>query len=193
MFSCHTRFEIGPLALLPTISYKSDIPSKSLFEIIKPLFNYDISSKFCRNFQDNPTVRWDIELLVSKLDNIFTKTDVNTVVCFSGYGVSGHVNHIDAHKAVFSLREYNLMFLKDVCVVRKYLSIIDVTCTWIFNKLFNKGGLIFISNIQEIYLAYTAMKCHQSQFVWFRRLYFLFSRYIIVNDLEFVKAKKSFP
>ena len=166
--------------------------SNLLFKITNPFVNHAISFQPCRNFQDNPTVRWDVELLASRLKHIFTKTDVNTVVCFSEHGVSGHVNHIDAHKAVFSLREYNLMFLKDVCLVRKYSSIIDVTCTWIFNKLFNKGEFIFISNIQDIYLSYTAMKCHQSQFVWFRRLYFLFSRYVIVNDLEFVKAEKSF-
>jgi N-acetylglucosaminylphosphatidylinositol deacetylase len=32
------------------------------------------------------------------------------------------------------------------------------------------------------------MKTHKSQMVWFRYLYIWFSRYMIVNDLEIIKA-----
>lgn len=42
----------------------------------------------------------------------------------------------------------------------------------------------FILNWQDMKLVRKAMKQHQSQMVWFRRLYIIFSRYMVINSLR---------
>ena len=39
-------------------------------------------------------------------------------------------------------------------------------------------------NLLGLWQCHSAMRCHASQYVWFRRLYVLFSRYCVVNTLE---------
>ncbi|KAF8633169.1 hypothetical protein AX17_004670 [Amanita inopinata Kibby_2008] len=43
---------------------------------------------------------------------------------------------------------------------------------------------VFVSGFQEYWQAAKAIRAHQSQLVWFRYLYILFSRYMWVNDRE---------
>lgn len=45
-----------------------------------------------------------------------------------------------------------------------------------------RGRTIFVSGINEYLTSLHAMRQHQSQLVWFRWLYVLFSRYMWVNE-----------
>lgn len=50
------------------------------------------------------------------------------------------------------------------------------------------GGCRFITNASDRRLLYKAMTQHKSQFVWFRRLYLVFSRYQLINTLQRMDA-----
>ncbi|KAF9948870.1 hypothetical protein BGZ70_002025 [Mortierella alpina] len=103
--------------------------------------------------------------------------------------------------------------LKSISLLRKYISILDLPFTMLmtealmplFSQLTGFGGaaalvggqnsttnrinlrpleLLFVSSPKAIVQAKGAMEKHESQMVWFRKLYVLFSRYMSVNELR---------
>ena len=69
--------------------------------------------------------------------------------------------------------------LRTTSVGKKYLGVIDAAC------LSNSGDeLTFFSTPEDIEAIWHAMVAHASQFVWFRRLYLWFSRYVYVNTFD---------
>lgn len=71
-------------------------------------------------------------------------------------------------------------------MLRKYISIFDLPLTYLFKNKTNLNHLIFVSSFNSFIQARKAMASHQSQLVWFRHLYILFSRYMIINELQLV-------
>lgn len=102
----------------------------------------------------------------------------------------------------------DLYVLSSVSIFRKYLSILDIfttLLTWTFAAGFaggkaKRGGsdkkqqqprpeaLLFVNQLVgggALGAAWGAMTdAHQSQMVWFRWLWILFSRYMVINDLR---------
>ncbi|PKS13333.1 hypothetical protein jhhlp_000104 [Lomentospora prolificans] len=103
----------------------------------------------------------------------------------------------------------DLYVLTSVSILRKYLSILDIFATlltWTFAAGFSgakKGAkeaqtprpeaLLFVNQLVgggALGAAWGAMtEAHQSQMVWFRWLWILFSRYMVINDLRRETAK----
>jgi N-acetylglucosaminylphosphatidylinositol deacetylase len=46
------------------------------------------------------------------------------------------------------------------------------------------GRLVFTADLSGIAVIHRAMAKHKSQLVWYRKLYMVFSRYILVNTYE---------
>ncbi|KAJ1950229.1 hypothetical protein FBU59_000776, partial [Linderina macrospora] len=67
-----------------------------------------------------------------------------------------------------------------VSVVRKYSSILDTLFSlgtfWAF-----RDSLVFVADLNAYAAGVDAMKLHASQYVWFRKLYVTFSRYMFIN------------
>ncbi|KAF9954949.1 hypothetical protein BGZ72_004143 [Mortierella alpina] len=103
--------------------------------------------------------------------------------------------------------------LKSISLLRKYISIMDLPLTMVMTEALmpllsqwtGVGGaaalvggqnsatnrinlrpleLLFVSSPRAIAQAKGAMEKHESQMVWFRKLYVLFSRYMSVNELR---------
>ncbi|KAG0240776.1 hypothetical protein BGX31_001664 [Mortierella sp. GBA43] len=100
--------------------------------------------------------------------------------------------------------------LKSVSLLRKYISLLDLPFTmlgsdalmplvsrWLghggaaplaggrnANNAFRPLELLFVSSPKAIVQAKGAMEKHESQMVWFRKLYVIFSRYMSVNELR---------
>ncbi|KAF9276369.1 hypothetical protein BGZ68_010065 [Mortierella alpina] len=103
--------------------------------------------------------------------------------------------------------------LKSISLLRKYISIMDLPITMLMTEALmpllsrwtGVGGaaalvggqnsatnrinlrpleLLFVSSPKAIAQAKGAMEKHESQMVWFRKLYVLFSRYMSVNELR---------
>lgn len=161
-------------------------------ELIKSCTSLGIHKKkimFLDNdsFKDHPKNRWDVSELSSVLDSLLLSYDVDTLLTFDSSGVSGHPNHCDTHMASMLVTRCQRLILSDTIIFRKYSSAFGALFTYIFDGLIVQRP-VFISDPTTVYATYSAMKCHASQFVWFRKLYFLFSRYILVNHLNVIPA-----
>ncbi|XP_065656202.1 N-acetylglucosaminyl-phosphatidylinositol de-N-acetylase [Hydra vulgaris] len=130
-----------------------------------------------RKFFDHPTLKWDTVLLSEKLQLLLQTLQINSVLTFGPNGVSGHLNHIDLHAAVCSLNSYQILYLKDVNIFRKYTSCLDIVYTYFSQP---SSNLLFIN--ENMSKTFWSLRKHKSQFVWFRLLYIIFSRYVLVND-----------
>mmetsp|Transcript_8546 Transcript_8546/g.16092 ORF Transcript_8546/g.16092 Transcript_8546/m.16092 type:complete len:141 (-) Transcript_8546:1013-1435(-) len=124
-------------------------------------------------------------------------------------GVSGHVNHRDTFRGVmeFYRRNESRLFKNDDLelwtlhsvsnVFVKYLPLWDVFkilyfwCTrlfqvrhfvsWVSNSSNDPRRCCCFMMLNPI-LVWRAMKAHHSQFVWYRKLFVIFSRYSYAND-----------
>jgi len=136
-------------------------------------------------FKDDPKIIWEQEKLKEVIELTCENFGVDTILSFDTYGVSGHQNHKDVHKSVSALNKFTQFFLCDVNIIRKYCSIVDVLCTTVTHYFSNDSSyLIFINSPLAVLRSYIAMRCHKSQLVWYRKLYFLNCRYILVNHVR---------
>ncbi|KAG0291553.1 N-acetylglucosaminyl-phosphatidylinositol de-N-acetylase [Linnemannia gamsii] len=104
--------------------------------------------------------------------------------------------------------------LKSVSLLRKYIAILDLPVTMLktealmplVSQMFGLGGaaslaggasssvrsramirpqeLLYVSAPAAVYQAKTAMEKHESQMVWFRKIYVVVSRYMSINELR---------
>jgi len=135
------------------------------------------------SLQDDPSVDWDTNLVGKIIADHINLNKIQAVVTFDLYGVSGHANHIALFKAVKTLKDKGplegvaIFVLSSISLLRKYISLLDLPfCVY--------SRYMFLSSPQEIILAQEAMCAHRSQLVWFRKLYILFSRFMVINTLE---------
>ncbi|NXU72647.1 PIGL acetylase, partial [Oreotrochilus melanogaster] len=142
-----------------------------------------------RDLPDDPAVAWDMQLLATLVLKHIEANNINLVITFDAGGVSGHANHISLYTALrysalhaswnASLWGCLVLVLESVNLFRKYLSILDL----LFSCLLPRDAL-FILTEEETEQARRAMQCHHSQLLWFRRLYLLLSRYMVINSLH---------
>ncbi|XP_018427585.1 PREDICTED: N-acetylglucosaminyl-phosphatidylinositol de-N-acetylase [Nanorana parkeri] len=146
-----------------------------------------------RNLPDNPDIQWDKHLLSDLILTHINQKNVDLVITFDEKGVSGHSNHIALYHAVRSLQDSrqlpegcSVMVLESVTIFRKYLSVLDLPISWLLHS-----DILFVSSGPQYRQAKEAMMCHQSQLLWFRHIYLLFSRYMAINSLHFLHDTKT--
>jgi N-acetylglucosaminylphosphatidylinositol deacetylase len=137
--------------------------------------------------KNNSWLKRDVAKQVSSYVNLWS---INKIITFDDYGVSGHENHTDTSRGVVYFYESSkwgnkssnlgntnsLYLLQSTNIFRKYTGIFDV-----MTSLVQDGSQCFCSLTP--WINYAAMQAHFSQFVWYRRLFVLFSRYTYVNNL----------
>ncbi|KAL7748872.1 hypothetical protein RI367_005785 [Sorochytrium milnesiophthora] len=157
------------------------------------------------NLPDNPTVMWDATVVLDKVIAHKKKHNITTIITFDDRGVSGHINHRAIWQALESgkkthetaLKGTTIATLRSTSTVRKYISLFDM----LFTATLDLNGKdqsavastgpkqwLALSTLSDVWQARQAMYCHRSQLVWFRRLYILFSRYMVVNVLDVHRA-----
>lgn len=139
---------------------------------------------------------------------------IDVLVTFDAGGVSAHPNHISLyHGARAFLSDLmkgksayacpvDLYVLNSVSVARKYLSVADVPLTMATTVLRSARGraekehpgrLMFVNQLVgegALAAAWGAMvRAHVSQMAWFRWLWIVFSRYMVMNDLRLEKVR----
>ncbi|NXF71582.1 PIGL acetylase, partial [Sclerurus mexicanus] len=136
-----------------------------------------------RDLPDNPAVEWDTQLLATIVLKHIEAKNINLVVTFDAGGVSGHANHISLYTAVrysvLPMGRCRVLVLESVHLLRKYIAFLDVPISCLL-----PSDELFILTEEETEQAKRAMRCHRSQLLWFRHLYVLFSRYMVVNSLR---------
>ncbi|CAM0144980.1 unnamed protein product [Urochloa decumbens] len=138
--------------------------------------------------QDGFHEKWDHGLLAELTMEHVQLWAINMIVTFDSYGVSGHPNHQDVHHGICKFLHANgqgnieAWELASLNILRKYSGPVDI---WL-------SLLISSSSKQPIYTlvnsspsrSYEAMAAHRSQWVWFRRLFVMFSSYTYINMLQ---------
>lgn len=120
------------------------------------------------------------------------------VLTFDAGGVSGHPNHAALPHAMANLvaagaraggrgSRPRVWLLQTTSLLRKYLGLLDLPLSFLLLLLATaRPGRSMprrmVLNFRP-WVAYWAMLAHASQFVWYRRLFILLSRYTYVNTL----------
>ena len=76
-------------------------------------------------------------------------------------------------------RTCRVFALGTVSLLRKYSSILDVPMSFLLTP-----SAAYVASPKRWLQLRAAMKEHESQYVWFRKLYMFFSRYILINTFE---------
>jgi len=143
--------------------------------------------------KDSASVDWSIDLVTRVVENHVISHSIDTVITFDEGGVSGHTNHVACYKAVKKLfaqpeppPDVRAFLLESVNIFRKYcLVIFDIFVSNHYSEY------VYVVNWAQRSNVVAGMKCHSSQLTWYRYLYLIFSRYIIVNSLQELKVKKA--
>ncbi|XP_021361099.1 N-acetylglucosaminyl-phosphatidylinositol de-N-acetylase-like [Mizuhopecten yessoensis] len=135
-------------------------------------------------YPDDPSVTWDEEAVSDRLRSTIYTIQPNAVITFDSSGISGHINHKAVHSALLSLCEQGIMpqysrvfCLNSVNILRKYVSILDLPLSYVVSRN------IYVSSPLAVLRSWRAMFAHRSQLTWFRILYLVFSRYMLINTL----------
>lgn len=161
-----------------------DQRKKELFKSCKILGISNVTTLDNRSMVDNPEFEWNEHLVSEVLLQFVRAQSVNIIITFDGYGVSGHKNHISIYKAMKRLVDHrslshgiSVYTLDSVMLLRKYIFVLDVLWSFITRRL------IFVSGLRTVLKNQKAMAAHKSQYVWYRKLYIIFSRYMVINTL----------
>lgn len=110
------------------------------------------------------------------------------IITFDTEGVSNHPNHNSIPHGVKALAtktpiQAEIYTLMTVNKVRQYLSFVDILYDIVFGpKNQAEYYMNFYSTSPREHIE--VMRLHQSQYVWFRMLHTLFSRYVYFNKLQ---------
>ncbi|TPX78681.1 hypothetical protein CcCBS67573_g00067 [Chytriomyces confervae] len=165
---------------------------------------------------DGMNVWWKEDDIASAVGKYVLENQIEIIITFDKYGISGHPNH----RAVFAgvrrllqqpvfMKKVKAYSLVSAPLLRKFISLLDLFPTLVMHfrhslrfkarlyetrtaeevKLLHtnrvdKERILFLSTPSEMWKARRAMICHASQLVWFRHLYLVFSRYMVMNELE---------
>lgn len=133
--------------------------------------------------KDGPTNDWPAATVSKVIEHYRERWSIDSIVTFDSVGVSGHQNHKHTHRGVVAHRAehkdrlgLSYWYLHTAPIYVKYSSWLAV---WYYS-LVADNSTIFINKNEE--LVWASMRAHESQLVWFRRLYLLFTSYVYVNQ-----------
>lgn len=142
--------------------------------------------------QDSETSYWDPTLISRHIETHVEKFSIQTLVTFDFHGVSGHVNHRSVNRALQVFKgnpkysKIDILVLSSVNRIRKYTSFSDSIFTILSSYIPRKTRSFSLGLDLTGYSSLKrTLKLHESQMVWFRQLYMMFSRYMFINDLEY--------
>jgi N-acetylglucosaminylphosphatidylinositol deacetylase len=145
--------------------------------------------------RDDPSLRWRDEIVSEVVLQTIESQDIDTVITFDRHGVSGHKNHCALYTAMAFLclenripRTCRVFALRTVNFLRKYSSILDVPMSFLLTP-----SAAYVASPKRWLKLRRAMKEHKSQYVWYRKLYMLASRYILINTFDEISANLGRP
>lgn len=126
--------------------------------------------------RDGMKTQWNSARIQELVLEEVAKHNYTTIVTFDKDGVSSHANHRAIHTALRTvMTDINRFQLQSTSFIRKYLGLLDLP--------FSGLSTFPVVNLNP-FATWRAMEVHRSQFVWYRRLFVLFSRYGYLNTLE---------
>lgn len=144
-------------------------------------------------FADGMKEQWDVNRISQYVESFVRLYRLRALFTFDAWGISRHPNHTAVHFGVKKFLKENRQGLngaenavigyelETVSMWRKYSAVIDAVLPGSKTRHESDQHLSFVVPSNKTFDAYSAMKCHGSQFVWFRRLFVFFSRYAYYN------------
>lgn len=131
------------------------------------------------------TAKWNLKDAGYIISERINALNIDTVITFDSYGVSGHVNHKDTHAAVKRIMKNHqgvqFFELRSTPLPVKFTRWFGIIYDCLFlNK--RRGDVVCVNDY--LLNVWMAMLKHKSQFVWFRAFYLLFSTYVDYNILH---------
>ncbi|KAM1724769.1 hypothetical protein ACFXTH_022902 [Malus domestica] len=141
------------------------------------------------NLQDGFGKVWNDSILANIIEEEITRNNIDLIITFDNYGVSGHCNHRDVHYGVRKLlqassqRKIEAWELVSTNIFRKYSGPVDI---WLssLNPMQSSHEVVHCLLNEQPRKSFLAMAQHSSQWVWFRKLFVAFSSYTYVNTLK---------
>lgn len=161
--------------------------------------------------QDHPTQRWKISDVVQAIQKSILKHQEAIVkyqslvfVTFDEMGVSGHFNHMDTylgvqhfisspksiptHMEAWQLESQANPIVKYIPVLSWIYLLLSLIFLRFRSMEYKDSSGVCVYRCHEPSLNWKAMATHHSQFVWYRRLFVVFSCYTYVNTLKQMEA-----
>ena len=146
--------------------------------------------------QDGPTSRWDpgvIRAAVHDWSRVACENfggKLRVVLSFDAHGVSGHVNHIDTGEGTIEFASHvegvEAWQVVSESLATKFSGVAGAAAArlWAAALPIREGvthqGLVGAVRPHAVWTLHRGLVAHKSQYVWFRALYVLFSRYAFV-------------
>lgn len=138
-----------------------------------------------KDLPDDPRVTWSEDHIENIVRSVAKEFHSQSIVTFDEIGVSCHPNHIAVARALLNARRrvndgqlpipvFNLISLP---LYRKYCALLDFICSFTVPT-----SIVIYVPLHFVRTSYTCMLVHQSQMVWFRWLYIIFSVYMYKNS-----------
>lgn len=138
---------------------------------------------------DDQTVQWPTDIVAESILQHVENYKINAVVTFDKHGVSRHKNHISLYFAIAAMciekkvpSYCKLYVLESVNIIRKYFQLLDLPISLL------SAPYWYLVTYEQRQTIRDAMTAHKSQYVWFRKLYMIFSRYTFINTFQEVSA-----
>ncbi|CAB3407751.1 unnamed protein product [Caenorhabditis bovis] len=119
---------------------------------------------------------------------------VDAIISFDNYGVSGHKNHISCFEALQIAysngvvpSDVQIFVLDSIPLFRKYIGLFDALFS------FGRSPFFYFARFRDVGACWAAMLAHRSQFVWFRALFIVFSRFVYMNSLRRISPLPMMP
>lgn len=145
---------------------------------------------------DGMETDWPAEVVAEHITKHLAKEEeaaTDAIFTFDAGGVSGHANHVACYRGAVHWAvsrttplsaNVSVFVLESTNLLRKYSGLLDAPlsmalserCHFHFDPLFT----------------YRAMSAHWSQFVWYRKLFVVFSRYAYMNTLRQLTPQNGF-
>lgn len=137
---------------------------------------------------------WDRDALSRVLLRHMEVLSIDCVISFDRYGVSGHKNHISCFEGLQELytrgsvpTDVQVFVLDSVPLWRKYIGGFDAPLSVL------RSPFRYFAWGRDVVAAWRGMASHKTQFVWFRVLFMIFSRYIYINTLRRIAPQLKVP
>jgi N-acetylglucosaminylphosphatidylinositol deacetylase len=155
------------------------VREKELNQVSSLLSLKEITILNDEEFPDSMTSTWSSSSVAKAISTYLSTHEINCILTFDDYGVSGHLNHISLYQSLSSHRSsfksIQMWSLESTSLFRKYIGLFDI--------IFSSRSEFAVINFNP-FLAWKAMSTHNSQFVWYRKLFVVFSRYAYLNTFK---------
>ena len=134
--------------------------------------------------RDGFNEKWPEDVVAARVETAVRRAKADVVLTFDSKGVSGHPNHVSAYRGVCLWKQdtkaqasVSAWALVTVNPLRKFSMFAEVAVSFVCEP----HVLAAASSAVDIV---RAMSKHRSQWVWYRKLFVVFSRYAYVNSLR---------